>query len=81
MSQQTETILVALGGKENLRQVAACSTRLRVLLNNNDLLNKQALLEAGAIDVIKVGETYQIIYGKKAELYRDALIELLNATQ
>lgn len=81
MPQQTQTILSALGGKENIQQVAACLTRLRVLLHNNELLNKQALIDVGAIDVIKVGETYQIIFGKKAELYRNALIELLNATQ
>lgn len=81
MPQQTPHILDALGGKENIRQVAACLTRLRVLLHDNTKLDKKALTEAGAIDVIQVGDTYQIIFGKKAELYRDALIELLNATQ
>lgn len=81
MPQHTPDILSALGGKANVQQVAACSTRLRVLLNDNNLLNKNALLEVGAIDVIQVGETFQIIFGRKAALYRDALIQLLNATQ
>lgn len=79
MTQQIETILNALGGKANLRQVDACLTRLRVLLNDNAKLDKSALLNLGAVDVIKVGETHQIIFGKKAAEYRDGLIELLNA--
>ncbi|MEG9530653.1 PTS transporter subunit EIIB [Mannheimia indoligenes] len=36
-------IINALGNKENIKTVDACLTRLRVVLNNNSLLNKSSL--------------------------------------
>lgn len=36
-------IINALGGKENINQVDACLTRLRVVLHDNKLLNKSTL--------------------------------------
>ncbi len=58
-------IINALGNKENIKQVEACLTRLRVVLHNNGLLNKSALKKLGAVDVIKVGDTQQIILVQK----------------
>lgn len=73
----SQQILTALGNKENIKQVEACLTRLRVVLNNNALLDKSALKKLGAVDVVKVGETQQIIFGAKAGQYRDEIKALI----
>lgn len=72
-------LLSALGDKSNIKQVDACITRLRVVLHNNNLLNKSALKKLGAIDVVKVGDTQQIIFGTKSVTYRDEIRALLNS--
>ncbi|QIM67736.1 hypothetical protein A4G16_10400 [Mannheimia granulomatis] len=70
-------ILEALGNKENIKQVEACLTRLRVVLHNNRLLNKSMLKKLGAVDVVKVADTQQIIFGTKSAQYRDEIKALL----
>lgn len=72
-------LISALGDKSNIKQVDACITRLRVVLHNNNLLKKSALKKLGAIDVVKVGDTQQIIFGTKSVTYRDEIRALLNS--
>ncbi|AHG74698.1 PTS sugar transporter subunit IIB [Mannheimia varigena] len=81
MSDKSITLEVinALGGKANIKQVDACLTRLRVVLNDNRLLNKPTLKKLGAVDVVKVADTQQIIFGAKSASYRDEIKALLNA--
>lgn len=74
-----QDLVTALGGTSNIKQVEACITRLRVALSDNSLLKKSALKKLGAIDVVKVGETQQIIFGAKSAGYRDQINALLNA--
>lgn len=72
-----QDLVAALGGVANIKQVDACITRLRVVLNNNGLLQKSALKKLGAVDVVKVGDTQQIIFGAKSAGYRDQIKALL----
>lgn len=74
-----EAMLAALGGKANIKRAEACLTRLRVTLHDNHLLDKSALKTLGAVDVIKVGEMFQIILGTSAGQYRDEINALLSA--
>ena len=43
-------ILLAIGGKENLASAAHCSTRLRLIIDDNAKINKETLEN---IDVVK----------------------------
>lgn len=70
-------IVNALGNKENIKTVDACLTRLRVVLKDSSLLNKSVLKKLGAVDVVKVGETQQIIFGAKSAQYRDEIKALI----
>lgn len=74
-----QDLIVALGDKANIKQVDACITRLRVVLKDNSLIKKSVLKKLGAIDVVKVGDTQQIIFGAKSAGYRDQIKALLNA--
>lgn len=57
-------ILVALGGKENVAAAAHCATRLRLVINDEALIDQQKL---DNLDVVKgtfsTGGQYQIIIG------------------
>lgn len=73
MSVNVQEIIDALGGVTNLKQVEACLTRLRVKLNDNHALNKSTLKKLGAVDVVKVGDAFQIILGTESAKYRDEI--------
>ncbi len=71
-------ILAALGGQENIEDVDACITRLRVAVKDKSKVDKDALKKLGAIDVLEVGGGIQAIYGAKAVLYKNAILDILN---
>jgi len=61
-------IVSALGGKDNIRSIDNCFSRLRLELNDTDKVNEEALKETGAAGTNKIDETnYQVVYGLKVE--------------
>ena len=71
-------IIGALGGNENIEDVDACITRLRVSVKDVSKVNKEILNKIGATDVLEVGGGIQAIYGAKAILYKNHINEILN---
>jgi PTS system N-acetylglucosamine-specific IIC component len=58
----------ALGGAANLREVAACTTRLRLVLADRERVDEAALRRLGARGVVKVGESgLQVVVGPVAD--------------
>lgn len=80
----TEDILKNLGEKENIKNIANCMTRLRVTVNNKDLVNIEELKKIeGVLGVIhKDQDTYiQIVLGPgKAAKSASVLSSLTNLT-
>lgn len=66
-------MLGALGGRENIQQLDACMTRLRVDVKSLGLVDKIKLNQLGASGVVLVGQQVQVILGARASDYRDAL--------
>ena len=71
-------ILEALGGAENIEDVDACITRLRVNVKDNKKINKEQLKISGATAVLDVKGGIQAIYGAKAILYKNAINDILD---
>lgn len=70
--------LELLGGKENIREIEACITRLRLVLEDNTEINESELKGLGASGVMKAGnQATQVIVGTKAELLVDEMKKLL----
>ncbi|MBF4693804.1 N-acetylglucosamine-specific PTS transporter subunit IIBC [Fusibacter ferrireducens] len=68
----------ALGGKENIIEVDACITRLRMTLKTNDKVDEEALKKLGASGSIKPSNTnIQVIVGTKAELIAEEMKQIL----
>lgn len=70
-------IIEALGGKENIEEVDACITRLRVSVKDISKVDKGTLKKIGATDVLEIGGGLQAIYGAKAILYKNYINEIL----
>jgi len=75
----SERILAALGGKDNIKNLDACATRLRVTVEDGELVNEAALKETGAAGVIKKGGGVQVIYGPVVTTIKSELEEYLNS--
>lgn len=60
--------IAALGELDNLQEVDACITRLRITVKDTALINEVKLKELGAMGVVNLGENkLQVILGPKAD--------------
>ncbi|HEM4936933.1 TPA: PTS transporter subunit EIIC [Streptococcus suis] len=70
-------IIDALGGADNIENVTACATRLRVSLRNSGLVDKGLIQSIGATAVLDVKGGIQAIFGGKAILYSQEINQIL----
>ncbi|HEL9647125.1 TPA: PTS transporter subunit EIIC [Streptococcus suis] len=70
-------IIDALGGPDNIENVTACATRLRVSLRNSGLVDKGVVQSIGATAVLDVKGGIQAIFGGKAILYSQEINQIL----
>ena len=70
-------VLKALGGKENITNLDACITRLRVSVKDAKNVNKAELKKLGAAGVLEVGDSIQAIFGTRAEHIKTEIKEVI----
>ncbi|MDF2722914.1 MAG: glucose transporter subunit [Paenibacillus sp.] len=71
-------ILQALGGKNNVNQIEACITRLRLTLANDKQMDINALKHLGAAGVIRLGGgNVQVVFGTFSELIREEIVRVM----
>lgn len=71
-------ILQALGGKNNVNQIEACITRLRLTLGNDKEMDINALKHLGAAGVIRLGGgNVQVVFGTFSELIREEIVRVM----
>ena len=64
---KAEQILAALGGDDNIDDLEACITRLRVEVDDPSLVDEPALKAAGAFGVVQQGTSVQVVVGPEAD--------------
>lgn len=70
-SPQVLQIIQLLGGADNISDVDACMTRLRVTVKDSDRVGTQeAWKKAGAMGLIMKGTGVQAVYGPKADILK-----------
>ncbi|WP_274655128.1 glucose PTS transporter subunit IIA [Paenibacillus humicola] len=75
-------ILEAIGGKENIVQMEACITRLRLKVSNERLIDIDSLKALGAAGVIRLGGgNVQIVFGTYSELIREEMDKAIRRDQ
>jgi hypothetical protein len=79
-SEQVVKIINLLGGKDNISNVDACMTRLRITVHNPELVGKEAeWKQVGAMGFIAKGTGIQAIYGPKADVLKSDIQDLLSS--
>ncbi len=64
---RAEQLIAAFGGRQNLLNVDACITRLRMEVADKALVDKPRLKALGAAGVMEVGNNVQAIFGTQAD--------------
>ena len=67
---KSELILEGVGGVDNLVDIDACATRLRLTVVDENLVNEELLKESGSKGLIKKGKGIQIIYGPQVTVIK-----------
>ncbi len=70
-------VLDALGGRENIEDVDACITRLRVAVKDVSLVDKETIKGLGATAVLEVKGGIQAVFGAKADLIKQKINEVI----
>ena len=68
------TIVEALGGWDNISNLEACITRIRLDAANTDLIDEAKLRAAGAFDVVIVADAVQVVMGPDSEDLVDEML-------
>jgi PTS system D-glucosamine-specific IIC component len=71
-------ILKALGGKENIANLDACITRLRVSVHKKEAVDKNELKRLGASGVMEVGNNIQAIFGPKSDQLKSQIKDIMS---
>jgi PTS system glucose-specific IIC component len=67
-----------LGGKENIEEVDACITRLRVSVKDVKKVDKDKIKNLGAAGVLEVQGGVQAIFGAKADPLKQRINEIID---
>lgn len=79
-NSQVVQIINLLGGAENITDVDACMTRLRVSVKDAEAVgNEEAWKKAGALGLIVKGSGVQAVYGPKADILKSDIQDLLDS--
>ncbi|MGM0838558.1 MAG: glucose-specific PTS transporter subunit IIBC [Bacillota bacterium] len=71
-------VLKALGGKENLANLDACITRLRVSVRDVGQVDKEQLKKLGAAGVMQIDKNIQAIFGPRSEIIKGQIQDILS---
>ncbi|MEC9489310.1 MAG: N-acetylglucosamine-specific PTS transporter subunit IIBC [Halanaerobiales bacterium] len=72
----------ALGGKDNIKSIEACITRLRLELRDTEKIDEKTLQQLGASGVLKANKNNaQVVVGTKAEMIADDIKQELKVME
>jgi PTS system N-acetylglucosamine-specific IIC component len=74
---RAEQLIAAFGGRENLVNVDACITRLRMEVADTGKVDQARLKGLGAAGVIEVGNNVQAVFGTQAEALKNDIVDIL----
>ncbi|HGD4588370.1 TPA: glucose PTS transporter subunit IIA [Streptococcus agalactiae] len=75
--ETAKAILAAVGGEKNIQHVTHCVTRLRLVLDNDEIVNDQVIKTIpNVIGVMRKNDQYQIILGNDVNNYYNAFLAL-----
>lgn len=77
LRDKAEKIVPMLGGKENIKSIDACITRLRLVLEDDKKVDEKGLKSLGAAGIMKLGGgSVQVVFGTQSELIKEEMLKL-----
>ncbi len=76
-ASKAEQLIAAFGGRQNLVNVDACITRLRMDVADKTKVDQARLKALGAAGVIEVGNSVQAVFGTQAEALKNDILDVL----
>jgi N-acetylglucosamine PTS system EIICBA or EIICB component len=76
VDSKAEQIIAAFGGRENLVNVDACITRLRMEVADPSKVDQARLKSLGAAGVVEVGNSVQAVFGTEAEALKNDINDI-----
>lgn len=70
-------VLAALGGSDNIENIDACITRLRVEVKDAKVVDKTELKKLGASGVLEISGGVQAIFGGKSDTLKNYIKEIM----
>lgn len=70
-------ILEGLGGQENIKDLDACITRLRVAVQDANNVDKDRLKKLGASGVLVMGNNIQAIFGTRSDTIKSEMKDIM----
>lgn len=78
--EKSREVLIALGGKNNIKHLDACITRLRLELHDSSLVNTDRLKNLGAGGTVNPGGgNFQVIFGTESDRIKEQLKQLMSS--
>ncbi|WP_168788415.1 PTS glucose transporter subunit IIBC [Paraburkholderia aromaticivorans] len=74
---RSRDLVLAFGGRSNIKSLDACITRLRITVDNPALVDDRRLKALGAAGVVRVGNGVQAIFGPLSENMKTDMQEYL----
>ncbi|MGE5694711.1 MAG: PTS transporter subunit EIIC [Candidatus Sericytochromatia bacterium] len=74
---KAEQLIAAFGGRENLVDVDACITRLRMEVVDTSKVDQARLRSLGAAGFVEVGNSVQAVFGTQAEALKNEIKDTL----
>ncbi|CAH0526526.1 PTS glucose transporter subunit IIBC [Vibrio hippocampi] len=78
-SELAGELVAAFGGKENITNLDACITRLRISVENTDAVDQDKLKKLGAAGVVVVSGGVQAIFGTKSDNLKTEMDEWIRS--
>ncbi len=77
--EMVRRLVQAFGGKNNIKNLDACITRLRVTVHERESVNQDLIKELGATAVVVVGQNMQAIFGPQSDNIRTEMQEAMKS--
>ena len=72
-----KSVLEALGGKNNIKYLDACITRLRITVKDLRKVQKIKLKQLGVAGIMVVGNNIQAIFGPQSDILKDQIKDII----
>lgn len=76
-----KNLIEAFGGKNNIKYLDACITRLRVTVDNISLINRSRIKSLGALDLMIIGNNVQGVFGTNSDILKEQLKDIIDGKE